>query len=101
MEIKFIILFIIIFLGFSANICDLIKNLYDTNPWKVLFKLFICVLHLLALIIICIKMSSKEEEQLNNKKETVIIIKVNSNNPSDTLKTDTLNTTDLQILVNK
>lgn len=100
MEIKFIILFVIIFLGFAANICDLIKNLYDTNPWKVLFRLFICILHLLALVIICIKMSPKEE-QLKNKKETVIIIKVDSNNPSDTLKTDTLNTTDLQILVNK
>lgn len=100
MEIKFIVLFVIIFLGFASNIYDLIKNIYDTDPWKVLFRLFICILHLGAMVIICVKVTTNEEKSIPQK-ETVIIIKVDSNNLSDTLKIDTLNTTDLQILVNK
>ena len=100
MEIKFIILFVIIFIGFIANICTLIKNIYDSNPWKVLFRLFICTFHLGAMVIICVKVTTNEEKPISQK-ETVIIIKVDSNNLSDTLKIDTLNTTDLQILVNK
>lgn len=100
MEIKFIALFAVILIGLIANVYILIKNIYSYSSGQVLFRLLICVLHISAIVIMCIK-GVPEEKQEISKKETVIIIKVDSNNLSDTLKIDTLNTTDLQILVNK
>lgn len=101
MEIKFIALFSVILIGLIANVYILIKNIYSYSSGQVLFRLLICVLHISAIVVMCIKGIPEEEKQEISKKETVIIIKVDSKSPSDTLQIDTLITTNLQILVNK
>ena len=101
MEIKFIALFSVILIGLIANVYILIKNIYSYSSGQVLFRLLICMLHISAIVVMCIKGIPEEEKQEISKKETVIIIKVDSKSPSDTLQIDTLITTNLQILVNK